>query len=145
MIAAYAGEGGQDAAGKTLQAAVHTDLALERLAEILEEEVLAQGGTDMVPGEDFVGAALAVSIETRVEPMFGKSIHPGFVFAIFLPGVERGAIFPGRVEYLTNTPVATREPGFQQGVFRVGPGQFDILIAQLALEQILLGVDLVDR
>src|SRR5687767_13770815 len=100
MIAAYAGEGGQDAAGKTLQAAVHTDLALERLAEILEEEVLAQGGTDMVPGEDIVGAALAVGVETGVELMLCKCIHPGFVFTIFLPGIERGAIFPGRVKHL---------------------------------------------
>src|SRR6185369_13020118 len=74
----HVGKCGQDTAGKAVQAAVHPDLSFERLAEILEEEVLANGSGDVFPGEDLVGATLAVSIEQRIEPVLVEGLDPGF-------------------------------------------------------------------
>src|SRR5512145_374671 len=62
ILPAHIGKGRQDPAGKAVQAAVDTDLTFERGAEVLEQEVLADGGGDVLPREDFVGAALAVGV-----------------------------------------------------------------------------------
>ena len=95
IFAAHVGKGRQDAAGETIQAAVHADLAFERCAEILEQEILAHRGRDMFPREDFIRAALAVGVKERVESMLFKGVHPGIVSAAFIPGIELGAVLPG--------------------------------------------------
>ncbi len=44
MIATQVGEGWQDTAGEAIEAAVDADLAFERLTEVLEKEILTEGG-----------------------------------------------------------------------------------------------------
>src|SRR5258706_16374555 len=52
VFAAHVGESGQDSGGKTIQAAIYTDLAFQTLTEILEQEVVANRGGDVFPWEN---------------------------------------------------------------------------------------------
>src|SRR5512136_2494213 len=94
VFATQIDEGRQDAAGVAIQAAVHADVTFERLAEILEQKFLADGGGDMLPRKDLVGAALTVGVERGVESMLLEGGQPGGILFAFVPGIELRAVLP---------------------------------------------------
>src|SRR5215216_6804549 len=88
IVAAHIGKCWQNATRKAVQATVYADLPFERLAEILEQEVLADSGSDVFPREHFVCTTLAVGVENRIETVLFEGFQPCTVFFTFIPSVE---------------------------------------------------------
>src|SRR5512139_2530933 len=106
MLTAHIRKGRQYTTGETVQAAIHADLTFEALPEILEQEIFADRGCDVLPRKDFVRAALAVSVKEWVESVLFECSRPGIISLSFAPGVELRAVLPGRVDHLRHAPVA---------------------------------------
>ena len=96
------------AAGKAIQPAIHADLALQRLPEILEQEVLTHRSADVIPWEDLVRAPLAVGVECRIEPVLGKGTAPGFCLRMVIPSIELRSVLPRAVDHLRHATVTAR-------------------------------------
>jgi hypothetical protein len=106
MIAAEVGEGRENAAGEAIQTTIDADPSLEGLTEILEEEVLAKSGRDVVPRKNLVGSALPMGIEGRIEALLGECLEPGGGLVPIGPSIELGAAFPGRINDLGEAAIA---------------------------------------
>src|SRR5690242_4348017 len=108
IVAAHVRKSRQDTAGETVQAAIHTDLAFERSAEILKEEVLADRSRNMFPWEDFIRAALTVRVKEWVESVFFEGLDPRLHAFALIPGIKFRTFFPGRINHFCHAPVAPR-------------------------------------
>src|SRR5262249_24823542 len=131
------------AVGATLDRAVRRQYALDRPRTVLTKEARAHAGVEMVPGQRLAERATA-EIELRVEPAGGERLAPELGTAAIRPAVEARACALRVLEHVRQAAVATGEDAFEPRQPAVVPAELDAAPPELAPQQRLPCLGLVD-
>ena len=103
------------------------------------KEALADEDVDEVPGEGFVGVALAADVPVEVETGGVDGFVPAVGFQVLHPAVEAAAAFPGALDGAADTTVAKGQQSLDVAFLGVVPHEVDVAVAGDIETGLLLG------